>query len=194
MFAFLQGKHPTPVLESTLTRLAPLTPKYFEEWAALRADSRSFLQPWEPVWSDDELSHASYRMRCRRAKIDARNGSAHGFLIFEKQTGKLAGGITLGNIRSGVAQSAQIGYWMGKNFAGKGLMQDALNRLSGHAFESMGLHRLEAACIPGNERSMRVLLKCGFCQEGLLKSYLKINGRWEDHLLFASVSGETGSQ
>ena len=192
MFAFLQGKHPTPVLDGVRIRLAPPVPGHFEEWLRLRLESRAFLQPWEPVWTEDELTKASFRDRCRRARLDAQYGSSHVFLVFERQSGNICGGITLGNIRSGVAQSAQIGYWMGEKHAGRGLMQDAVNRLSNHAFKDLGLHRLEAACIPGNERSIRVLQKCGFNQEGLLKSYLKINGRWEDHLLFARISGETG--
>lgn len=137
------------------------------------------------------MSKSAFKDRCRRAKLDARNGICHVYLIFLRESGDLAGGITLGNIRSGVSQSAQIGYWMGEPYAGKGYMQEAVNRLAQHAFAELKLHRLEAACIPGNERSVRVLQKCGFRQEGLLKSYLKINGRWEDHLLFARISGET---
>ena len=194
MFDFLSGKHPTPSLEAVRTRLLPPTPRLFEEWSRLRLESRAFLQPWEPVWGNDELSKAAFVDRCRRAKHDARHGSAHVYLIFERDSGMMAGGITLGNIRTGVAQSAQIGYWMGEKYAGRGLMQNALDRLCTFAFEGLALHRLEAACIPGNERSIRVLQKCGFNQEGLLKSYLKINGRWEDHLLFARISGETGMQ
>lgn len=191
LFAFPGLKHPTPVLESGKVILAPPLSRHFEEWATLRSASRSFLEPWEPVWTDDELTRATFRERCRRAKLDASNGTAHTFLVFDRISGKLAGGITLGNIRFGVSQSGQIGYWMGERFAGKGLMQDAVNCLVKHAFEKMSLHRLEAACIPGNERSSGVLRKCGFKQEGLLKSYLKINGQWQDHLLFARISGET---
>ncbi len=104
----------------------------------------------------------------------------------------MLGGITLGHIRYGVAMNGHIGYWMGAQHAGKGLMQDAVLALVTYAFERLGLHRLEAACIPGNERSIRVLEKTGFTREGLLKSYLKINGEWQDHLLFARISGSNG--
>ena len=70
-------------------------------------------------------------------------------------------------------------------------MTDAVRTLVQYGFDRLDLHRLEAACIPGNLRSVRVLEKAGFAREGLLKSYLKINGQWQDHLLFARISGVT---
>lgn len=161
----------------------------FKQWAALRDESRAFLQPWEPVWASDELTRASFRSRVSRAQNDAKDGSAFVFFIFDKQNHALIGGITLGHIRYGVSMNGHIGYWMGEPHAGKGLMQDAVRTLISHAFGRLCLHRLEAACIPGNVRSIRVLEKTGFSQEGLLKSYLKINGEWQDHLLFARISG-----
>jgi ribosomal-protein-alanine N-acetyltransferase len=161
----------------------------FSAWAKLREESSTFLQPWEPTWSEDELSRAAFRERRRRAIADANAATGFVFLIFERQSNALVGGITLGAIRYGVARSGQIGYWMGEKFAGKGLMQDAVKSLTQFGFETLKLHRLEAACIPSNERSIKVLEKTGFTREGLLKSYLKINGEWQDHLLFARISG-----
>lgn len=194
MFALFNRAHPTPVLDSERLRLVPPSRSHFPEWAALREESRAFLQPWEPVWQDDELTRHAFLSRCRRARADAAAGSAHVFFIVERQSDRITGGITLGNIRLGVAQSAQIGYWMGERFAGRGLMREAVSRLVGYAFDDLGLHRLEAACIPGNQRSIKVLTSNGFTQEGLLKSYLKINGKWDDHLLFARISGVTVSK
>jgi [ribosomal protein S5]-alanine N-acetyltransferase len=164
----------------------------YPEWAALRDASRNFLQPWEPVWARDELSRGAYQSRVRRAKSDAQQGLGHVFFIFDSRTHALIGGITIGHIRHGVSMSGQIGYWMGEPYAGKGLMQDAVLALVRYGFETLGLHRLEAACIPGNLRSVAVLEKTGFEREGLLKSYLNINGQWQDHLLFARISGVNG--
>lgn len=161
----------------------------FRDWAALRYASREFLQPWEPVWSPDELSRGAFKARLRKATSDWREGSAFTFFIFDCKNHVLVGGISLGHVRYGVSMSGQIGYWMGEPHAGKGLMQDAVQTLVRHGFASIGLHRLEAACIPGNLRSVRVLESTGFVREGLLKSYLKINGQWQDHLLFARISG-----
>lgn len=156
-------------------------------FAALRAESRSFLEPWEPEWGPDPFGMMAWRDRMRRYAQDAADGSAYTwFLIAEGN--RLAGGITLGNIRRGVSQSGQIGYWLGERHAGKGLMSDALAAIVPHAFSKLGLHRLEAACIPGNRRSERVLEKAGFAREGLMRSYLKIGGRWQDHHLYARIN------
>jgi len=165
----------------------------YREWAILRGESRGFLEPWEPRWAPDELGHAAWRQRLGRYREDYDRGSAIAFFIYEKASGQLLGGITLGNIRYGVAQSGHIGYWIGQRFAGKGFMLDALILLADHAFDTLRLHRIEAACIPGNARSIRVLEKAGFRREGLLRSFLKINGVWEDHFLYALIAGDRGA-
>ena len=100
------------------------------------------------------------------------------------------GGLSLTNIRRCVAQSAHVGYWLGERFAGRGLMLEALRLVIPFAFDTLRLHRLEAACIPKNTRSMRLLEKAGFQREGLLRSYLRINGVWQDHYLYALIAGE----
>ena len=159
----------------------------FREWAALRAASRGFLEPWEPLWTADELGWTAWRHRLARYRDDFAHGASIAFFIFETATGRLAGGITLGNIRYGVSQSAQVGYWIGEPFAGKGYMPEALRLLCRYSFGTLGLHRIEAACIPDNHRSVRVLEKAGFRREGLLRSYLRIAGTWQDHTLYALI-------
>ena len=191
MFGHLLGNRATPTIEGVRVILCAPQRKDYASWAKLREESRSFLRPWEPTWSDDELSRSAFRERRLRSITDANAGTSFVFFIFERQTNRLAGGITLGAIRYGVARSGQIGYWMGEKFAGQGLMQDAVTALVDFGFVRLNLHRLEAACIPSNERSINVLQKSGFTQEGLLKSYLKINGERQDHLLFARISGVT---
>jgi ribosomal-protein-alanine N-acetyltransferase len=190
MFSFPFFRRDQPVLKGT--RIVMRMPEQgdFREWAMLRGESRAFLEPWEPRWAPDELERAAWRQRLNRYREDYDRGSAVAFFIYDKTSGQLLGGITLGNIRYGVAQSGHIGYWMGQRHAGHGFMLDALNLLADHAFERLRLHRIEAACIPGNARSIRVLEKAGFRREGLLRSFLKINGVWEDHFLYALISGD----
>ena len=161
----------------------------FAEWTKLRRESRGFLEPWEPSWARDELERSAYRERMSRYGKEKREGSGHVYFIFLRDGGQLAGGITLGHIKRGVAQSGVIGYWMGERFAGQGYMSEAVDVIKRHAFGPLALHRLEAACIPDNERSVRLLKKAGFELEGRLRSYLRINGRWRDHLLFSCVEG-----
>lgn len=190
MFALSFAHRQPPVLRGERVHLR--APRYsdYQEWAALRHESRAFLEPWEPRWARDELQRSGWRARMRRYNEDFAAGTAVAYLIFENQTGRLVGGITMGNIRYGVSQSAQIGYWMGERYAGRGHMQDAVKTLLVHAFETMRLHRIEAACIPGNARSIRVLEKAGFEREGLLRSYLRIDGVWHDHYIYARIAGE----
>lgn len=161
----------------------------YVEWARLRGESQAFLQPWEPRWTHDELERRAWRQRLRRYREEFTQGTGAAFLIFEAASGQLAGGISIGNIRQGAAQSGQIGYWMGERFAGKGLMRESLGLVVAFAFDSLKLHRLEAACIPGNMRSIALLEKAGFQREGLLRSYLKIDGVWQDHFLYALIAG-----
>lgn len=181
---------PKLTLKGTRVTLRLPAPSDYHEWAALRHESRAFLEPWEPRWARDELERAGWRHRIRRYREEFAAGTAIAFLIFENETGRLIGGVTIGNIRYGVSQSAQIGYWMGERYAGKGHMQDAIRVLISHAFGAMRLHRIEAACIPENARSIRVLEKAGFTREGLLRSYLRINGVWQDHYIYALIADE----
>lgn len=158
------------------------------EWSRLRDASRKFLEPWEPRWTSDDLTRSAFRHRIRRHEADRAAGLAQVFFVCLKSSGALAGGVTLGAIRRGAAQTCTLGYWMGEQYAGRGLMADALGALIPHVFESLLLHRMEAACIPDNTRSQRLLENVGFRREGYLNGYLNINGTWRDHLLYALVA------
>jgi [ribosomal protein S5]-alanine N-acetyltransferase len=188
VFALPFFRRDLPALKGARVTLRTPAAGDYREWAALRSDSRSFLEPWEPRWAPDELERPAWRQRLGRYREDFARGVSVAFFIFDNQSGQLLGGITLGNIRHGVAQSGHIGYWIGERFAGRGFMAEALDLLAAYAFETLKLHRIEAACIPANARSIRVLEKAGFQREGLLRSYLRINGTWQDHHLYALLS------
>ncbi|MBO6719020.1 MAG: GNAT family N-acetyltransferase [Rhizobiaceae bacterium] len=188
MFLLPAYRRPEPVLAGDRVTLRLPRKGDYDEWASLRRESRAFLSPWEPRWARDELERSAWRERLRRYRHEFNIGSGIPFLIFENRGRALVGGLTLSNIRHGVAQSASIGYWIGEPYSGKGLMLEALGLVAVHAFDKLKLHRLEAACIPDNNRSVRVLEKAGFTREGLLRSYLKINGIWQDHYLYALIA------
>lgn len=166
----------------------------YAEWAELRARSRSHLTPWEPSWAQDDLSHGMYRRRLRAYAKDVREDSSYPYFIFDTSSGALVGGMTLSNVRRGSAQTASLGYWMGVTYAGRGYMREAVSTLLPVAFGTLRLHRIEAASMLNNTASIRVLEVCGFEREGIARSYLKINGRWEDHILYARVAGATSSE
>jgi [ribosomal protein S5]-alanine N-acetyltransferase len=160
----------------------------YQEWADVREASRNFLTPWEPTWAQDETSRGSYRYKLRRYTEDARDDKAHALFVFREDDDALLGGVTLSNIRRGVAQTASLGYWAGQMHAGNGYITAAVRAVVRYAFEDLDLHRVEAACQPDNMASRRVLEKCNFTQEGHARAYLKINGQWRDHLLFGIVN------
>lgn len=154
-------------------------------WAELRAASRNFLKPWEPSWASDDLTRNAFRRRIRRYQQENRDGQAHALFIFRKTDEQLVGGLNLSNIRRGVTQAASLGYWMGEPFAGQGYMSAAVRSSLPFAFNSLSLHRVEAACIPDNQRSIQLLQRLGFQREGYAREYLCIDGSWRDHVLFA---------
>ncbi|MCH8999079.1 MAG: GNAT family N-acetyltransferase [Proteobacteria bacterium] len=159
-------------------------------WSALRADSQAFLASWEPTWARDALSRGAFRRRLKTYWAEMRQGVTHSFLIFRAADDVLLGGVTLSNLRRGVAQTATLGYWIGAVHARQGYVTEALWAVLEYAFQRLGLHRVEAACLLGNEASRRLLLKSGFQEEGYAREYLRINGSWQDHQLFAILRSE----
>jgi ribosomal-protein-alanine N-acetyltransferase len=179
-------RDPTPVLEGPNVVLrAPRSVDYVA-WRDLRRESREFLKPFEPRWTEADLSRRAFGARVWRGRDEAKRGTDFSFLIFEKAGGeRLVGGMTVSNIRRRAAQYANLGYWMGEAFAGRGLMTEAVGVMLPFYFGSLGLHRLHAACLPHNVASRRVLEKNGFREEGYALNYLQIDGKWADHVLFA---------
>ncbi len=153
-------------------------------WAEIRAASREFLEPWEPEWPKGALSRAAFRRRVRRQTRESREDTGYSFIVFARADDTLLGGVTLSNVQRGIAMSCSLGYWIGAPYTRQGLMTDALRSVLPFVFETLGLHRLEAACLPNNVASQRLLRKLGFQEEGYARDYLRINAQWHDHLLF----------
>ena len=160
----------------------------FEEWATVRADSRAFLEPWEPTWPTDVLTRASFRRRIKRYARDARDDNGYSFFVFQKSDNALVGGVNLSHVHRGVSQSVSMGYWMAEPYTRQGYMSDAVRTTLRFVFDQLGLHRVEAACVPSNTPSRDLLKKVGFGEEGYARNYLRINGRWEDHILFSYLA------
>ncbi|MBB5538698.1 GNAT family N-acetyltransferase [Rhizobium giardinii] len=191
VFRFL-SRQPDPVEIANATYLLRL-PKAsdYRQWYQLRSESRAFLEPWEPTWRADEMTESAFRSRVIRNEQEFASGQAVPLFIFLRAQDQLVGGLTIGYIRRGAAQCCMIGYWMGERHAGKGHMAEAVKLAIPYIFSSLQLHRIEAACIPENQRSIRLLEKAGFQREGYLREYLKINGQWRDHLMFSLLSQDS---
>ena len=187
-FRTINFSEPLPSIEGEGVMLRTPQMTDFEEWAALRETSRYFLTPWEPTWPVDDLTRAAFRRRIKRYTEDLRSDQGYAFLIARSSDGALVGGLTLANVRRGVAQAGSLGYWTGLPFVRQGYMTAAVRAVIPFAFASLRLHRLEAACIPSNTGSVKLLEKTGFVREGYAREYLCINGLWQDHLLYACVN------
>lgn len=170
--------------------LRPLAIGDYAQWAELRALSRNHLTPWEPEWSRDELSRDAFRRRIRHHERECREDLGYAFAMFDEGADRLIGGVSLSNLRRGVTQSASLGYWVGLPHTRQGAMTEAVRAIVPFAFGALRLHRIEAATMPENKASIRVLERNGFAREGYARRYLKINGDWRDHILFARLVGD----
>ena len=159
-------------------------------WAELRATSAAFLQPWEPSWSPDHLTRPAFTNRVYWAQRAWGQGTALPVMLIRREDQRLVGAITLDHIRRGPAQAGTLGYWIGQPHARQGYMREAILGMVHYAFQSLDLSRIDAACLPENAPSRGVLERCGFKYEGVAQSYLQINGRWRNHVLYASLRGD----
>jgi len=190
--AFLRAASPyeTPVIQGDGLFLRTPSLADYPGWTQLRAESRTFLTPWEPTWPADDLSRTAFRRRMRRYQSEIREDRAYPFFIFRQTDYALIGGITLSNVARGMTQTATLGYWMGERYANLGYMTKAVRAVAPFAFGALNLHRLEAACLPHNGPSIRLLEKIGFRREGLARGLVCINGRWQDHIVFALLTDD----
>lgn len=162
----------------------------YGSWAGLREHSAGFLVPWEPTWSSDHLTRRSFTNRVNwSARLHAK-GMGIPFFLVRREDQQLVGALTLDNMRRGPAQAATVGYWIGAPYARLGYMREALHGVVDYAFGTLDLSRLEAACLPENAASRGVLEKSGFKYEGVAQSYLQINGRWRNHVLYANLRSD----
>ena len=177
-------------IDTERMKLRPPVHGDFRAWADLRQTSADFLKPWEPKWSSDHLTRKAFVNRVYWANRSIAQGTAIPLFLERRSDGALLGAITLDNIRRGPAQAGTIGYWIGAPFAREGFMREALTALVHHAFEVVDLSRLESACLPENTASRGLLEKCGYKYEGVAQSYLQINGRWRNHVLYANLRND----
>jgi ribosomal-protein-alanine N-acetyltransferase len=190
LFGLARSTDPQPLVRGDGLHLRPAIAADYSAWARLREQSRAFLTPWEPTWPSDDLTRAAFRRRLRRQAEDMARDESFAFLIFDSTSDELVGGLTLGGVRRGVAQAATLGYWMGAPHAGKGRMTRAVAAVVRFGFDTLRLHRIEAACIPDNAPSIALLERNGFEREGFARAYLKIDDAWRDHILLALLEGE----
>ena len=189
--AFLRsnlGSEAGPIIRGPRVLLRVPQMSDYAAWAEVRQMSRDHLVPWEPAWSRDELTKSAYRRRIRHYQREMKEDLGYAFFIFLEKDETLLGGLTISNVRRGVTQAGALGYWLGLHATGRGYMREAVNAVAVYSYDRLRLHRIEAACLSHNAHSMAVLQACGFTREGYARRYLRINGEWQDHVLFARLS------
>jgi ribosomal-protein-alanine N-acetyltransferase len=151
------------------------------------------LRPWNPAPppGEDPSSITEVSNTVLRQRRDWKRGRGYVFMLAEREhPGTFIGKIALSGIMHGAMYSAYLGYWMAGDVQGRGLATEGIRAVLDFAFGPAGLHRVQAAIMPGNPRSLRVIEKLGFRREGYAERYLQIAGTWEDHLLFALTREE----
>ena len=196
MFLTKSPSHPAfdPVLVRDPVYLRAAKPSDYSDWAALREQSRKHLIAWEENWAPHELSLNAFKRRLAAQSKDARRGGGLSLLAFRRDDRAIVGGVTLTNIRYGASRSGILGYWVGEPYARQGYGSAAVRAVIDHAFDTIELHRIIAACQPENVASQNLLERCGFRKEGLARDYLRINGAWRDHLIFSLIAADRSGE
>lgn len=190
----VEGGLPNIKLEKNPGRvfLHPPKAENCEAWNKVRGQNRDFLMPLEPRWPADCLDRDFYARRLKYQIECWALDSAYPFLIFKKSDGQLIGGININNVSRGAAQYASLGYWLDQDHQGQGYMSEALKLTLGFCFNALKLHRINAAVLPTNNPSINLLIRNGFHKEGYAEKYIKINGQWQDHILFGLPIEKSG--
>ena len=175
--------------EITSQKVTLRPPQYsdWKAWADERKKNKLYLQPWEPLWSINELERSSFVKRVRMFERLSHNDQAYSFLIYKSDNEDFIGEVNISNVQRGIIQSCTIGYWIAKDCEGKGMMSESLELVKEFIFNELKLHRIEAACLPHNIPSLKLLLKNGFIKEGTARKLLKINDKWQDHTVLSFI-------
>jgi ribosomal-protein-alanine N-acetyltransferase len=156
--------------------------------AEFRNANRHHLTEWEPSRRPEFYTEGFWQVNLRIALKDFRDGGSACFCLLTPAEDQVIGVCNYTSIVRGTFQSCHLGYALSHQYEGQGIMFEALNLTNDYVFEELGLHRIQAAYLPHNERSGALLERLGFEKEGFARRYLKINGVWEDHILTSLIN------
>jgi ribosomal-protein-alanine N-acetyltransferase len=172
-------------LQTERIQIRPLVREDAESLLELRVRNRSFFTPFEPLQPESHFTLEGQRQLIEGVITNWEQGTGYGFGIFLRKTGELIGRVNLSNVVRGAWQNCTIGYFLDQAFNGRGYMTEAVRLAVEFAFTEADLHRVQAAVMPRNEASIRVVERVGFRYEGYARYYLQINGIWEDHKIYS---------
>jgi ribosomal-protein-alanine N-acetyltransferase len=181
------GSWPVELHEGDVT-LRPLRRRDGRRWRSVRAANADWLAPWEATHPDPTSRPPTYPEMVRSFNREARAGRMLPFAV--DLSGELVGQLSVSGITWGSLRSGQVGYWVDRRVAGRGVTPTAVAMVVDHCFLTLGMHRIEVNIRPENRASLRVVEKLGFRPEGLRRRYLHIDGAWRDHSTFALTVDE----
>jgi [ribosomal protein S5]-alanine N-acetyltransferase len=161
-----------------------------ERLAKLQQSGRAFFEPWDPIRDDAYFTIGGQQAEVERALGRYRDGEALPHVIIDERE-QVVGRITLSGITRGAFQSCSMGYWVAPEYNGRGYAHDAARLMTELAFDDLGLHRVQAETLPHNTRSQHVLQDVGFTRYGLAAEYLKIAGKWQDHVMYQLLTNHS---
>jgi [ribosomal protein S5]-alanine N-acetyltransferase len=168
--------------------LRPMRYRDARRWRSVRSTNAGWLGPWEATNPDSDGIPPTYRQMVRMFNREARAGRMVPFAV--ELGGELVGQVSVSAISWGSMRSGQVGYWVDRRVAGRGVIPTAVAMAVDHCLFTLGLHRIEVNIRPENRASLRVVDKLGFRSEGMRRRYLHIDGSWRDHLSFALTREE----
>ena len=155
--------------------------------------NRDFFEPWLPAYDEDSFDIESQKEKLRNELWHFEHKTGMKFWLFSIDDGensRILGDVSFSNISSEPFLSCFLGYKICESENGKGYAGEGIKAGVDYLFNELKLHRVEANIIPRNEKSIRVIEKLGFVNEGMAKKYLKINGKWEDHCHYVLLNPE----
>ncbi|MEX2326273.1 MAG: ribosomal protein S5-alanine N-acetyltransferase [Pseudomonadales bacterium] len=164
-----------------------LEPREATMMVRFRKENREYLAPFEPRRPPEFFTHEYWNMQLRNSLREFRTGTSVCLVILDRQESEVVGVCNYTNIVRGTFEACHLGYALAQRHQGQGLMYEALTESNRYVFKEIGLNRIMANYLPRNARSGRLLARLGFVVEGEAKRFLKINGRWEDHILTSKV-------
>ncbi len=166
--------------------LEPLSAQHPQDVTQYMLRNSSFFKEYSPTWPADYLSESYWQRKIWASSQDWQNDSAYRFVI--KLSQEIVGHINLTQTFRGPFQNTFLGYALDQDFQGRGFMKEAVGLITDFAFDKLNLHRIQANTLVDNIASQKVLLANNFHEEGLAKNYLEINGRWQDHKMYARLN------
>lgn len=179
---------PLPHIQTDRLTLKLLEPCNAEFMVNFRVENKQHLMPWEPLRSAEFYTLGFWEMQLRHAVQEFREQHCVCLVIMDTDETEVYGVCNFTFIQKGTFLACQLGYALAEKHQEQGIMAEALKAGIDYMFNDIGLHRIMANYMPHNDRSARVLERLGFVVEGKAKDYLRINGRWEDHILTSLVN------